>query len=208
MRTRIKICGITRPEDALAAVAAGADAIGLVFHPDSPRHVDPSAAREIVRQLPPFISTVGLFLNPEAQQVRRILEQVDVDLLQFHGTETAEFCAQFRRTYVKAVAMAGGVDPAEAARAYPDAAAFLLDSHAPGEQGGTGEVFDWESFPRRFGRPLILAGGLRPENVAEAVARCRPYAVDVSSGVEEAPGIKSRDRMIAFAREVRRGEDV
>jgi phosphoribosylanthranilate isomerase len=206
VRTRIKICGITRPEDAMAAAAAGADAIGLVFHPPSPRNVEPETAVAIVRALPPYITVVALFMNAGIEAVRICLNTVPVDLLQFHGDESPEFCGKFDRRYVKAVAMGTAMDPLEYATRYPDAAGFLLDSHGGGRMGGTGDRFDWSLIPGKFDAPVILAGGLDPHNVADGVRRVRPYAVDVSSGVEVAKGIKSADRIAQFVREVRRGE--
>lgn len=208
MRTRVKICGITRHEDAAAAVAAGADAVGLVFHPESPRYIHPEAAADIVSRLPAFVCAVGLFLDPDADAVSRVLDRVPLDLLQFHGREPPTLCRAFGRRYIKAVAMAGSVDPLTYAGEFPDAAGIVLDSHAPGEQGGTGATFDWNTIPVRLGGPIILAGGLGPGNVGEAVSRFRPYGVDVSSGVERAPGIKDAQRMTAFIREVQRVDDV
>jgi phosphoribosylanthranilate isomerase len=206
LRTRIKICGITRPEDAKAAATAGADAIGLVFHPPSPRNVDPETAAGIVRSLPPFVAAVALFMNAGVDHVRSCLNAVPLDLLQFHGDERPEFCRSFGRRYVKAVAMGTATDPLGYAARYPDAAGFLLDSHGGGRMGGTGDRFDWSLIPGAFAAPLILAGGLDPENVADGVRQVRPYAVDVSSGVEVAKGVKSAGRIAEFVREVRRGE--
>ncbi|MEX0730889.1 MAG: phosphoribosylanthranilate isomerase [Aquisalimonadaceae bacterium] len=208
MRTRVKICGITRIEDGLAASAAGVDAIGLVFYPASSRVIDTETACAIVRRLPPFVTVVGLFLDPTEADVRHVLDRVPLDLLQFHGNETAEFCERFPVRYIKAVAMGGGIDPVAYAAGFTAAAGFLLDSHAPGELGGSGKAFDWGSIPAAMNRPLVLAGGLNPENVAAAVTRFRPFAVDVSSGVESAPGIKDAGRMTAFMNEIRGVQDV
>src|SRR5690554_4034234 len=202
MRTRVKICGITRPEDALAAARAGADAIGLVFYPPSPRAVTRERAREIVQVLPPFVSVVGLFVNAQPAEVRAALAALPIDLLQFHGDEAPEECRIYGRPYIKAVAMAPGVDLQAAARRYVDAAGLLLDTHREGVRGGTGEAFDWSRIPPELDKPVILAGGLTPENVAEAVRRVRPYAVDVSSGVEASKGIKDAARIEAFVRGV------
>lgn len=202
MRTRVKICGITRLEDALAAAAAGADAIGLVFVDASPRRVDPARAQAIITGLPPFIKVVGLFVDAPAERVRAVLGAVALDLIQFHGRETAEFCRAFGRPYLKAVRMSAEVDLRAEAGRYADAAGLLLDSFHPQLAGGTGETFDWVRVPRDLDRPLILAGGLTPENVGAAVAAVRPYAVDVSSGVESAKGIKDAARMTAFVRAV------
>lgn len=206
MRTRVKVCGITRETDAAAAVAAGADALGLVFYPKSPRCIEPAAAAALVSMLPPFVTTVGLFLDAEAEQVREIMRQVRLDVLQFHGLETAESCRSFGRPYMKAIGAGEGADLRILAKTYADACALLLDSHAHGQAGGTGRVFDWKRIPADLGRPVVLAGGLKPDNVAEAVRVVRPYAVDVSSGVEATPGIKDAGLIEAFMNEVRRGD--
>ncbi len=204
MRTRIKICGITRVEDALRAAELGADAIGLVFYPKSKRALTPAAAAEIVAALPPFVCSVGLFLDAREEAIRETLSAVPLDLLQFHGDECPADCAAYGRPYFKAIPMAGGTDVKAYAAAYPDARGFLLDSHAQGGAGGTGATFDWDGIPRGLGKPLILAGGLSAENVAEAIRRTRVYAVDVSSAVESRPGIKDAGKMAQFIEEVRR----
>jgi phosphoribosylanthranilate isomerase len=202
--TRIKICGITRPGDALAAASLGTDAIGLVFHARSPRHVQAVQAAAIVRELPPFITVVALFLDAAADEVHAVLRTVPVDLLQFHGREAPEFCRQFARPYLKAIGMGAGLNAAMMLAAqYPDAAGLLVDSHPPGAAGGTGETFAWQTLPV-LPRPLVLAGGLTPDNVAAAITVVRPWAVDVSSGVESAPGIKDEGKMAAFIQEARR----
>lgn len=202
MRTRIKICGITRIEDAQAAARAGADAIGLVFDDRSPRFVSSEMAAAIVAALPPFVNVVGLFVDAPAERIRATLSRVPLDLLQFHGAEAAEACRAFGRPYIKAVRMAADVDVVAAARRYGDAAGILLDSDSPKVAGGSGETFDWSRVPRDFSRPLILAGGLTPDNVAQAIKAVRPYAVDVSSGVEVAKGVKDADRIDAFVHAV------
>lgn len=201
-RTRIKICGITRSEDALAACEAGVDALGFVFWVRSKRAVTAAQIAPIVAELPPFVSTVGLFLDPEADEVSRVLDVLPLSMLQFHGNESPAFCRRFGRPYLKAVGM-GGADPRAYAAQYPDAAGIMLDSHAQGQAGGTGAAFDWRQTPRDLGRPLILAGGLTPSNVHEAVRIVRPWAVDVSSGVERAPGIKDAQAIRDFAAGVR-----
>lgn len=206
MRTRVKICGITSPEDGRAAVDAGADAIGLVFCASSPRNLALAQAAAIISALPPLVSVVALFQDAQPEQVATVLSSLPVDLLQFHGQEPPEFCGAFERRYIKALPMGGGVEPVAYARRYPDAAAFLLDSHALGGSGGTGSPFDWRRVPGGLDKPLIVAGGLNAGNVAEAVRVCRPYAVDVSSGVEAAKGIKDRAKMAAFINEVHRAE--
>ncbi len=203
MRTRVKICGITRIEDAAAAAAAGADAIGLVFYDKSPRRVSEAHARAIVQALPPFIAKVGLFVDALPEQIRQVLETIPLDLLQFHGDETPAQCRGYGLPYIKAVRMRAGIDPAAQAALYRDAAALLLDSYVPDLYGGTGEAFDWKRVPREFDRPLILAGGLTPANVAAAVAQVRPYAVDVSGGVERGKGIKDAEKIAAFIEQVR-----
>ncbi|HET7922195.1 MAG TPA: phosphoribosylanthranilate isomerase [Gammaproteobacteria bacterium] len=199
---------MTRGEDVEAAARLGVDAVGLVFHEASPRHVSIAQARELVTRLPAFVTVTGLFLDPEREQVQTVLDQVRIDLLQFHGSESPEFCRSFSRRYIKAVPMGSQVDIADYARRYADAAALLLDSHASGQKGGTGVTFEWSRVPQFSGPPLILAGGLRPGNVAAAIGRIRPYGVDVSSGVESAPGIKDTRRMMEFVNEVNRVEGV
>lgn len=204
MRSRVKICGITSPEQAMAAAESGADAIGLVFYPDSPRAVDPERAAAIAAATPAFVSIVGLFMDAPAAEVERTLERVPLELLQFHGRETPAFCRQFGRRYLKAIGMLSGANPHRESERYPDAAALLVDSHAGGRAGGSGERFDWDTLPRDAGRPLLLAGGLDPDNVGEAVERVRPWGVDVSSGVESEPGCKDPALMSRFIREVQR----
>jgi phosphoribosylanthranilate isomerase len=195
---RSKICGITRIEDALAAVEAGADAIGFVFYAKSPRAVSVQQARAIIRTLPPFVTTVGLFVNASRCELGEILDAVPLDLLQFHGDENAEACEEWRRPYIKALRVKAGDDIAAAVAAYPGASGVLLDTYVEGVPGGTGEAFDWSLIPPDLSKPLILAGGLTPENVSDAVARVRPYAVDVSGGVEASKGIKDHAKIRAF----------
>lgn len=195
---RSKICGITRIEDALAAVEAGADAIGFVFYAKSPRAVSVQQARAIIPALPPFVTTVGLFVNASRCELGEILDAVPLDLLQFHGDESAEACEEWRRPYIKALRVKAGDDIAAAVAAYPGASGVLLDTYVEGVPGGTGEAFDWSLIPPDLSKPLILAGGLTPENVADAVARVRPYAVDVSGGVEASKGIKDHAKIRAF----------
>lgn len=202
VRTRVKVCGITRPEDGAWAGACGADAIGLVFYPPSPRSVEVEQARGVVASLPPFVSVVGLFVDPEPEWVRRVLEAVPVDLLQFHGDEPPEACEAYGRPYMKALSMGEGVDPRGVARRYRSSRALLLDSFREGVRGGTGTPFDWSRVPGDLDLPLVLAGGLDPGNVARAVGTVRPYGVDVSSGVEASKGVKDPARVEAFMREV------
>ena len=200
---RVKICGITRSEDLGVAVEAGADAAGFVFAERSKRRLDTGQAKKLARQVPAFVSRVGLFLDQEADFVARVLERVPLTLLQFHGNEDAAFCRQFGLPYMKAVAMDGDLAVGTAAADFPDAAALLLDSHNPGGLGGTGTTFDW-SLAMAVPVPLVLAGGLTPENVRRAIAQVRPWGVDVSSGVEDEPGIKNPDRMRQFIKEAKR----
>ncbi len=202
MRVRVKICGITRACDALAAAQAGADAIGLVFYPLSPRAVTIAQALEIVRVLPPFVARVGLFADQSEEEIRPVLEQVPLDLLQFHGEETPSECRRHGRAYLKAFRVRAGVDLHRCCRPYGDAAGWLLDSFVPGTKGGTGVAFEWSLIPADLERPVVLAGGLTPDNVAEAIARVRPYAVDVSGGVECTQGIKDEERVRRFMRSV------
>lgn len=205
MRSRVKICGITRPEDGVEAARLGADAIGLVFYEKSPRNVSLEQARAIVRALPPFVSVVALFVNPNEAFVRHVLEGCPIDLLQFHGEESPEFCRSFSRPYLKAVRVRPGVDLLEWAAAYHDARGLLADAFVEGAHGGTGAVFDWTLLPPALPLPLILSGGLTPDNVQEAVARVQPAAVDVSSGVELGKGIKDAAKMAAFISGARHG---
>jgi phosphoribosylanthranilate isomerase len=202
VRTRVKICGITRAADALVAASAGADAIGLVFYPPSPRFLSVARAREIRDALPPFVQTVALFVNADAAQVAQVIGRVHPAMLQFHGDETPQFCAQFGLPYVKACRVKAGVDALEYLRPFSGAAAWLFDSYVP-EYGGVGESFDLSLLPRSPGRPVILSGGLTRENVAEAIRRVRPWGVDVSSGVESAKGVKDAAKIAAFIAEVR-----
>lgn len=200
---RSKICGITRVEDALVAAEQGADAIGLVFYAKSPRAVDVSRAQEILRALPPFVTSVGLFVNASRAEVEQVLRQVPLDLLQFHGDETAQDCEGFGRPYIKALRVRPDLALGEQCAAFASAAGILLDSYVPGVPGGTGEAFDWSLVPADLGKPVILAGGLDAHNVADAIACVRPYAVDVSGGVEREKGIKDLHKVAAFLQAVR-----
>jgi len=202
--TRIKICGITREQDALAAAAAGADAIGLVFYAPSPRAVDAAQAARIVAALPPFVTTVGLFVDAEPAAVRAVLAEVPLDLLQFHGEESDDYCRQFGRPYLKAVRVRSADQLQDVAAQWPGAAGILLDSYKPGVPGGTGEVFDWRLVPRERDWNLVLAGGLAASNVRQAIDEMQPWAVDVSGGVEAAKGIKDVAKINAFVQEVKR----
>jgi phosphoribosylanthranilate isomerase len=201
-RTRIKICGFTRNEDLAAAVNAGADAIGLVFYPPSPRFLAAEAAALLARQVPPFVTRVGLFVNAEPAMVREILAQVPIDLLQFHGDEDAQYCEQFGRPYIKAARVKPGLDLLEFARAFPTAQGLLLDAWVEA-YGGAGQSFDWSLIPENLPLPIVLSGGLHAGNVIEAVVKTRPWAVDVSSGVEFSKGIKDAVKIVAFVAAVR-----
>lgn len=205
-RTRIKICGFTRLEDALSAIDLGVDALGFVFVKSSPRYIDAADAKKIIRQLPPFAQTVGLFMNQSYEEVHGIVQETALNLLQFHGDESASFCEQFDMPYIKAIPMGGGVNPVEYAAQYSGAVGFLLDSHQKGASGGSGDKFDWESIPAGFTKPLILAGGLTVENVESAVRQVKPFAVDVSSGVESSKGVKAVGKMNDFVRGVELGD--
>ena len=200
---RSKICGITRVEDALAAVDAGADAIGLVFYAKSPRAVTVPQAQAILAALPPFVTTVGLFVDCQRSELNAILDAVPLDLLQFHGDESPAACEGFRRPYIKALRVKPGDDIAALIGLYGSAAGVLLDTFVPGVPGGTGEAFDWSLVPQGLSVPIILAGGLTPENVRAAIEQVRPYAVDVSGGVEASKGLKDSDKIYAFVRAVR-----
>ena len=194
---------MTRVEDALLAARLGADAVGLVFTPRSKRHISLEQARAIRSALPPFVSVVALFMDDRAEWVREVIAAVQPDLLQFHGSERDGWCAQFGYPFAKAIAMGEGAPSLARLRDYPHAAALLLDGHDLGEAGGSGKAFDWSLVPAQTDQPLILAGGLNPDNVAQAVRRARPWAVDVASGIESAPGIKHPERLAAFIRAVR-----
>lgn len=200
---RSKICGITRIDDALAAVEAGADAIGLVFYAQSPRAVTVQQARAIIAALPPFVTTVGLFVNASACELNETLDAVPLDLLQFHGDETPEQCEGYHRPYIKALRVKAGDDIAAACAAYASASGILLDTYVEGVPGGTGQAFDWSLIPQGLSKPIILAGGLSVQNVAQAIAQVQPYAVDVSGGVEKSKGIKDHDKIRAFMQAVR-----
>ena len=201
-RTRVKICGITRPEHARAAAGVGADAIGLMFYKPSPRYVSRERAREVCVALPPLVSVVGVFVNPEPYEVEAVVESLPVDLLQFHGDEPPELCVDAGKPYVKAVRVRTREDIVGASARYSSARALLLDAHHDALWGGTGIRFDWNVVPHDVQHPIVLAGGLTPENVAGAVRLVRPFAVDVSGGVETAPGVKDTRRMELFMKEV------
>ena len=203
MRVRSKICGITRVEDALAAVEAGADAIGLVFYAKSSRAVSVEQAAEIVQALPPFVTSVGLFVNMPREQVLAVLQQVPLDLLQFHGDESPAECEGYGRPYIKALRVRPGENVAAAMAPYAGARGILLDTFVEGVPGGTGAAFDWSLVPQGVARPIILAGGLEAHNVAAAIRQVRPYAVDVSGGVEASKGIKDAGKIRAFVKSVR-----
>jgi len=205
LKTRIKICGITRPGDGVAAAQAGADAIGLVFYPPSPRFLSIERAREIRNALPPFVPAVALFVNPDAAQVAQVVGTVHPAMLQFHGEETPEFCAQFGIPFIKAARVAQGIDLLEYLRPFGAASGWLLDAHVA-EYGGVGARFDWSLVPARLERPLVLSGGLTHKNVGEAIRRVRPWGVDVSTGVESAKGVKDAALMAAFIAEVRNAD--
>ncbi|AGN78353.1 MULTISPECIES: phosphoribosylanthranilate isomerase [Pseudomonas] len=200
---RSKICGITRIEDALAAAEAGADAIGFVFYAKSPRAVDVRQARAIIAELPPFVTTVGLFVNASRCELNEILEVVALDLLQFHGDETPQDCEGYHRPWIKALRVRPGDDLEAACQLYAGARGILLDTYVAGVPGGTGEAFDWSLVPAHLSKPIILAGGLSADNVGQAIAQVRPYAVDVSGGVEQAKGIKDAAKIEAFMQAVK-----
>ena len=202
MRTRVKICGITRVQDALEAVKQGADAIGLVFYAKSPRNVTPLQAAEIASKIPAFVTVVGLFVDAEPSEINHVLSLVKLDVIQFHGDETPAQCRQYSRPYMKAIRVKSDTNLVQYAADYPDAKALLLDAFAEGVPGGTGQVFDWALIPQNLGVPVVLAGGLNAENVGLAIEQVRPYAVDVSGGVEASKGIKDVAKIAAFMRGV------
>jgi len=201
-RTRIKICGITREQDLDSALAAGADAVGFVFYPKSPRFLDPRRAAELVRRVPPFVTRVGLFVNPEPAELAGILGAVAIDLVQFQGDEPPAFCEQCGHSYLKVARMRPGLDLLEFARTYPSARGLLLDAYVE-SYGGAGQTFDWSLVPKSLPLPMVVAGGLTAENVGTAIRRIRPWGVDVSSGVEVAKGIKDANRIAAFVEAVK-----
>ncbi len=201
MRTRTKICGLTRIDDALHASYCGADAIGMVFYPPSPRHVTFETAVAISAALPAFVTRVALFVDADSSEVRAVLDGLRPDLLQFHGEETPAYCRQFGVPYIKAVRVRAGLDLIQYAAAYAGAQGLLLDAYVPGQAGGTGRAFDWELIPAQLPLPLILSGGLEPGNVRHAIDTVRPWAVDVSSGVEASKGIKDANKVAQFIQE-------
>ncbi|WP_432694916.1 phosphoribosylanthranilate isomerase [Marinobacterium sp. YM272] len=207
MPTRVKICGITRIEDARDAIDAGASALGFVFYPRSPRAIEVDAARAIIEKLPPFVTTTALFVDPDVALVKRVIETTGIDLLQFHGNEEPAFCASFGRPWIKALRMKPGMDLRAECGRFSASRAILLDAYRPGVPGGTGETFDWELIPADIAPKIILAGGLLPENVAGAIAAVHPYAVDVSGGVEAGKGIKDPERIKGFMAAVQCSDD-
>ena len=202
LRVRVKICGITSVQDALTAVKHGADAIGLVFYAPSSRNVSIAQAQEIARQIPAFVSVVGLFVNAEASFVNKVISQVKINLLQFHGDETPEACSQFSLPFIKAIRVKPDTNLIQCAIDFSAAKALLLDTYTEGLMGGTGHVFDWDLIPKQMAQPVILAGGLTVDNVAQAIQKVQPYAVDVSGGVEMSKGIKDADKIAAFMQQV------
>lgn len=201
-RTRIKICGLRSHEHVNHAVSCGADSIGLVFHQQSPRYIKPADAAQIRWQIPAFVTVTALFLNENSDWIETVINQVKPDCLQFHGTESPDFCEQWRYPYIKVIAMGSVDDINDYAKSYKNALGFLLDSNQAGRQGGSGDTFDWSRIPSAFQYPLILAGGLTPQNVADAVVQVRPWAVDVSSGVEKSRGVKDNRLISHFCKEV------
>lgn len=202
VRTQIKICGITRIEDAIAAVTSGADAVGLVFYSKSKRCVAPETAKQICFAVGPFVTTVGLFVNECKHHVESVLKEVPLHLLQFHGDEDRQYCESFNRPYMKAARVRSSNDVQELFKQHPNAVGFLLDAYVEGVPGGTGERFDWTLIPPELRSRCILAGGLNSENVADAIHKIHPLGVDVSGGVESSPGIKSSEKVQAFCRAV------
>lgn len=203
-RTRIKICGITRLCDAQLVADLGGDAIGLVFHSQSPRAIEIDHAIQIRRAMPPFVTVTALFMNESESWVKQVLETVKPDCIQFHGEETPEFCQKWSRPYIKAIPMGSVEDPDHYARQFAEAQGFLLDSNVAGRQGGSGDTFDWSKIPSSFDFPLVLAGGLNPSNVAAAITQVKPWGIDVSSGVEQSRGIKNPELIAQLFKEVKR----
>ncbi len=206
MRTRVKICGFTQADDAVAAANLGVDAIGLVFYPPSPRHVSIEQAKKIIQALPAFVSVVALFVDEQEVQIRNVLEQLPIDCLQFHGDESAEACRLYNKPYMKALRVKPELDIMATAEEYQDAAALLLDAYHPGIKGGSGSQFDWNLIPENCPLPVVLAGGLQVDNARQAVETVKPYALDVSSGVESSKGIKDVAKMAAFIQAIKEGD--
>lgn len=203
MSVRVKVCGITRDEDAKAAVQAGVDAIGFVFWPHSARYIDPDSARRIAANIPPFVCIVGVYVDPDAAWVEETMQVARLNLLQFHGDETPEFCNQFFQPYIKAIRVKQGTDLLQYAERYHSAKGLLLDAYAENIPGGTGHAFDWRLIPQHLPLPLVLSGGLNPNNIATAIKQIQPWAVDVSSGVEVSKGIKDEKKIFAFMQGVK-----
>lgn len=202
MRTRVKICGFTQVQDAVIAAKLGSDAIGLVFYASSPRNVSIEKASEIISALPAFVTVVALFVDEQEPQIRKVLNQIPIDCIQFHGDEPADACRIYNRPYIKAIRMKQGLDVLATAMQYYDASALLLDAYHPGVKGGSGSQFDWDLIPDDCPLPVILAGGLQVENVKQAIKTVRPYALDISSGVEIAKGLKGATKMTAFFQKI------
>ena len=206
MHIRTKICGITRPQDAICVANCGADAIGLVFYPNSPRYVKHDVARQIIQALPPFISVVGLFVNPSPTDVIQTLETLPIDILQFQGDENEDFCTQFKRPYIKAIRVKNTQDIENAVQQYQSARALLFDAYHPQQYGGSGQHFDWNILPDNINRSWILAGGLNSDNIAQAIITTHAHIVDVSSGVESDKGIKDPIKIRQFMQQIRQLE--
>ena len=203
MQTRIKFCGMTNEQDVMRAIDLGIDALGFVFVNDSPRYLTVDQARELTKKVPPFVIKVGLFMNSEKKDIDRVLNNVRLDLLQFHGDEDEEYCLQFQRPYIKAVPMGSISSVTDYCKKYSSVTGFVFDSHTLGQMGGSGKTFEWSKLPKQLEKPVILAGGLTPQNVAQAIHAVRPYAVDVSSGIEASKGVKDPAKMELFIKEVR-----
>lgn len=208
MLIRVKVCGITRVEDALTAVRLGANAIGLIFWDKSARYIDPNVGRKIVMALPPFVSVVGVYVNPSSEWVEETRSTSGLSLLQFHGDESPEFCSQFSLPYIKAIRVRNGIDLLQYAAKYSNSSGLLLDGYVEDVPGGTGHSFDWSLIPKNLSLPLILSGGLHANNVCAAIRETKPWAVDVSSGVEITKGIKDAGKIAAFMTGVRNGESL
>ena len=198
MRTRVKICGFTTIDEAVYAAHLGVDAIGLVFYAKSPRSVEIGQAQTIIQKLSPFVTTVGLFVDAEPSFIQHVLANISLDVLQFHGEETPDYCTNFSKPYIKAIRMRPDTDIKQYVKRYASAQALLLDSYVKGMKGGTGVTFDWQQIPTDLNKPIIVAGGLTIANVTQAITKLQPYAVDVSGGVESAKGIKNAEKMTAF----------
>lgn len=206
-KTRVKICGITRLDDLSLAIKYGADAVGFIFYKKSPRYVELAQAKMLTEATPAFVDTVAVFVDSTEEEVNAVLRQMPISLIQFNGRESAEFCGSFQHPYIKAIKMDEHVNLSDCEKAYKKAKGFLLDAYEPGQPCGSGEPFDWASIPAKLEKPLILASGLNSDNIGDAITQVKPYAVDVSRGVEHSPGVKDGEKIKSFMTEVKHADE-